>query len=169
MSGRQRRRCRRGGAGGFTLVELLVVLAIGAGLAAVAYAVMLPGYSRARAAYARDDLERQLIELPQRVRESGHGGILTSQSGEDRPEGATVMVEGITAAERSIEDWRVLRLALPAGWVMQVRAPIFYHFSGSCEGGEVVFRHPSMVLHYRLAAPLCRPLGPLADGSAAAS
>ncbi len=166
MSGsRCEERCG-GGAGGFTLLELIVVLAIVAGLAAVAYAVMIPGYSRARAAYARDDLERQLLELPQRVRASGHGGILTSQSGEDRPDGAAVIVEGITAVDRNIEDWRVLRLALPAGWQMRVVAPIFYHFSGSCEGGEVVFLHPPIALHYRLAPPLCRPLG---DDPAAAS
>ena len=166
MSASQRERGPPGGAAGFTLVELLIVLAIVAGLSAVAYAVMIAGYSRARAAYARDDLERQLLELPQRVRASGHGGILTSRSGADRPDGASVMVEGITAADRSIEDWRVLRLELPAGWRMRVAAPIFYHFSGSCEGGEVVFLHPPIALHYRLAAPLCRPLG---DDPAAAS
>jgi prepilin-type N-terminal cleavage/methylation domain-containing protein len=166
MSGSQQEKHRSGGADGFTLIELLVVLAIVAGLAAVGYAVMIPGYSRARAAYVRDDLERQLLELPQRVRTSGHGGILTSQSGENRPDGATVPVKGITSAEQSIEDWRVLRLALPAGWVMRVGAPIFYHFSGSCEGGEVVFLHPPIALRYRLAPPLCRPLG---DDPAAAS
>lgn len=166
MSGIRGERRRCAGADGFTLVELLVVLAIVAGLATVAYAVMIAGYSRARAAYAQGDLERQLLELPQRVRASGHGGILTSQSGDDRPDGAAVMVEGITAADRSIEAWRVLRLELPAGWRMRVGAPIFYHFSGSCDGGEVVFLHPPIALHYRLRAPLCRPLG---DDPAAAS
>lgn len=154
------RRC-----GGFTLIELLVVLALLAGLSVVAYAALIPGYGRVREAYQRDDLERQLRELPQRVRISGYGGILTSRSGEALPDGAAVMVEGVSQAQKSVEDWHVLRLSLPDGWTMRVAAPIFYHFSGSCEGGEVIFRSPSAALRYQLRAPLCRPIRDAVDRS----
>jgi prepilin-type N-terminal cleavage/methylation domain-containing protein len=147
-----------GRSGGFTLIEIVVVLAIVAGLLVIAYTALIPGYARVKEAYDRDDLERQLLELPQRVRLSGYGGILTSRSGDNLSENATVAVEGVSAAENSIEDWRVLRLSLPAGWRMRVAAPILYHFSGSCEGGAVDFMRLPTVWHYQLAAPLCRPI-----------
>jgi prepilin-type N-terminal cleavage/methylation domain-containing protein len=160
-----RKRCRTGDNGGFTLIEVIVVLAIVAGLLAIAYAAIIPGYARVRAAYERDDLERQLLELPQRVRLSGYGGILNDRSGDNLPDDAIIAVEGVSEAEKSIEDWRVLRLSLPAGWRMRVAAPILYHFSGSCEGGEIAFASASAVLRYELAAPLCRPISRDAAGT----
>ncbi len=154
-------RMMRGGIsrnGGFTLVETVVVLAIIAGLSVIAYAAFIPGYTRVKAAYDRDDFERQLLELPQRVRLSGRGGILTSRSGDNLPDDAIIAVTGVPDAEKAIEDWRVLRLSLPAGWRLRVAEPILYHFSGSCEGGEVTFELPPVSLHYELTAPLCRPI-----------
>ena len=120
-------RMMRGGIsrnGGFTLVETVVVLAIIAGLSVIAYAAFIPGYTRVKAAYDRDDFERQLLELPQRVRLSGRGGILTSRSGDNLPDDAIIAVTGVPDAEKAIEDWRVLRLSLPAGWRLRVAAPI---------------------------------------------
>lgn len=144
---------------GFTLIEMVVVLAVVAGLSVIAYGALVSGYARVRAAYDRDDLERQLLELPQRVRTSGYGGILTDRSGDKLPDGVRIIeVEGVSEAEKSIEDWHVLRLSLPPGWRMRVAKPILYHFSGSCEGGELVFALPPVSLHYQLAAPLCRPI-----------
>ena len=159
-----RRRCRAGHDGGFTLIEIIVVLAIVAGLMAVAYTAIIPGYARVRAAYERDDLERQLLELPQRVRLSGYGGVLTDRSGDNLPPDAIIAVEGVSEAEKSVEDWRVLRLSLPAGWRMRVAAPILYHFSGSCEGGEIRFASAANAWRYQLAAPLCRPISRDAAG-----
>ena len=144
--------------GGFTLIEMVVVLAITAGLLVLAYAAFIPGYLSAKAAYQRDDLERQLLELPQRVRLGGYGGILTSRSGDNLADDAPVGVSDVPAATQFVEDWRVLRLSLPPGWRLRVPKPIFYHFSGSCEGGEVSFELPPLALHYQLAAPLCRPV-----------
>jgi len=147
-----------GRGGGFTLIEIVVVLAIVAGLSAIAYAAVVPVYPRVKAAYDRDDLERQLLELPQRVRQSGYGGILSTRSGDNLPEGTIIEVDGVREAEKSIEGWQVLRLALPAGWRLSVPEPILYHFSGSCEGGDVLFELPPVSLHYELRAPLCRPI-----------
>jgi prepilin-type N-terminal cleavage/methylation domain-containing protein len=150
----------RGGCGnyGFTLVELIVVLAIVAGLATIGYAYAPALYSRVKAAFDREDLERQLTEMPLRVRESGRGGVLTSRSGDRLADGIVLRVEGVPQGAGEIEEWRVLRVSLPSAWRMRVDRPILYHFTGACEGGEVVFSLPPVALRYVLAPPLCRPI-----------
>jgi len=136
--------------GGFTLIELIVVIAIIAALGTIAYAYFAPLNARVRAVFERDDLEGQLLALPQRVR--------LSRSGDDLPEGTIVDVEGVAETGNALEQWQVLRLELPKPWRLRVARPIFYHFSGSCEGGEVEFVLPPVSLHYVLTAPLCRPI-----------
>jgi prepilin-type N-terminal cleavage/methylation domain-containing protein len=143
---------------GFTLVEILVVLAIVAVVSALAYNYITPLYASARLAYERDDLERQIRELPNRVLLNGHGGVLTSQSGDHLADGTIIAVEGAPKAGNSLEKWEVLRLDVPATWRLRVARPIFYHFSGTCEGGEVAFSSGSTTLRYVLTAPLCRPI-----------
>lgn len=142
---------------GFTLIEVLVVLAIIAVLAGLAYNYFMPLYARSRFAYERDDVERQLSELPQRVQLSGHGGVLTNQSGDRLPDGTIIPVEGTPKAGNALEEWQVLRFTVPDKWRLRVAQPIFYHFSGTCEGGEVEFLSESATLRYVLVPPLCRP------------
>ncbi|MFZ2004677.1 MAG: prepilin-type N-terminal cleavage/methylation domain-containing protein [Stellaceae bacterium] len=142
---------------GFTLIEVIVVLAILSALTAIAYAYSAPLTARVRAAFERDDFERQLLELPLRVRDSGHGGILTSRSGENLPEGTPLPVEG-KAASDPLEEWQVLRIDVAKPWRLLVPRPIYYHASGACEGGEVEFLLPPVTLRYVLTPPLCRPL-----------
>jgi prepilin-type N-terminal cleavage/methylation domain-containing protein len=142
---------------GFTLIEVIVVLAILATLAAIAYAAAAPLTARVRAAFEREDFERQLLELPQRVRRSGRGGILTSRSADDLPEGTPLPVEG-RAASDPLEEWQVLRIDVAQPWRLQVPRPIYYHASGACDGGEVAFLLPPVALRYVLTAPLCRPI-----------
>jgi len=141
---------------GFTLVEVIVLLVIIASLTGLAYSFMVPFGARVRAGFARSDIERQLLELPQRVRLSGHGGILASQSGDDLPDGAVIDVEGVPPGAL-LEAWQVLRMTLPDGWRLFIDKPIVYHLSGSCEGGEVILARPPEMLRYELVAPLCRP------------
>jgi prepilin-type N-terminal cleavage/methylation domain-containing protein len=146
------------GDSGFTLIEVLVVLVIVAVIGTLAYTYVMPLYARARVAYERDDIERQLLELPQRVRSSGHGGILTSRSGDDLAEGTLIAVEGTAKSGNPLEDWQVLRLAVPVPWRLKVAQPIFYHFTGSCEGGTVELALGAETVRYQLTAPLCRPI-----------
>ena len=137
---------------------MIVVLLIVASLSAIAYSYVMPLYARVRIAFERDDLQRQLLELPQRVRQSGRGGILVSRSADDLADGTVMAVDGAPPASGVIENWQVLRLYLPGGWRLHVAEPIFYHFSGACEGGEVEFLLSETTLRYRLAPPLCRPI-----------
>jgi prepilin-type N-terminal cleavage/methylation domain-containing protein len=144
---------------GFTLIEIMVVLAIIAAVGAIAYSVFAPIYARVRIAWERDDIERQLFEMPQRARQNGRGGILTGQSGDALADDTLLVVEGSPLAGKGMERWQVMRLRIPPGWRLEIDRPIFYHFSGACEGGEVLFHAPDGVpLYYRLAAPLCRPI-----------
>jgi prepilin-type N-terminal cleavage/methylation domain-containing protein len=148
---------------GFTLIEMMVVLTIITGLLTIAYASFIPLYTRVRAAFERDDIERQLLDLPLRVRQSGHGGILVSRSADKLADGTILAVDGVPRSGDGGEEWQVLRLHLPGAWRLRVAAPIFYHFSGTCEGGEVEFLLSSESLHYRLTPPLCRPVRSDAD------
>jgi prepilin-type N-terminal cleavage/methylation domain-containing protein len=149
---------------GFTLIEILVVLAIVAALAAVAYAFTAPVAARVRAVFAQDDFERQLMELPQRVRLNGHGGILVASSADDAAQVATVSVEGIAATD-PLEGWQVLRLDVAKPWRLLVPKPVYYHLSGACDGGEVTFLLSPVVLRYVLTPPLCRPIRTDAESS----
>lgn len=147
------------GVAGFTLIELVVVLAIVAGLLAVAAPGFIRIYASVRVALDQQDLERQLLLLPRQMRTIGESGVLIDPQS-DNPEH---LVRGVPAST-GLETWRAVRLDLPAGWTVSVPRPIFYHFTGACDGGEVSFSLPPMVLNYSLAAPLCRPQ--LADASA---
>ena len=148
--------CRRGERGsGFTLIEVVVVLALIAALMAIAFPQFVRLYARARVAFERQDLERQLTELPEKVRSAGRPGVLADPAtAPDAPSDAPQPLEGTPMA---------LRLDPPDGWTVSVPNPIRYHFNGVCDGGEVTLALPPLSLRYVLAPPLCRPL--LAGGS----
>jgi prepilin-type N-terminal cleavage/methylation domain-containing protein len=148
-------RSSRSAPAGFTLLELLVVLAIMAGLVAIAVPQFSKLYSRVRASYERTDLEQQLLALPQQVRQRGRGGVLLDPSQEGTPGSAAADIAPPGGGE--FEHWEHLRLDLPSGWAMRVPQPIFYRFTGMCGGGEVDFSSPPTVLRYNLVPPLCRP------------
>jgi prepilin-type N-terminal cleavage/methylation domain-containing protein len=135
---------------GFTLLELLVVLVIVAGLVALTTPVFSGVFARVRLAFERDDVERQLLVLPAQVRRDGRSAVLMQG---DATAAATFMPAGPNA-----ETWPTLNLDLPAGWSMQVPKPIIYHFNGTCDGGEITFSVPPLSVTYSLTAPLCRPI-----------
>jgi general secretion pathway protein G len=150
------------GCGGFTLLELLIVLAIMAGLVAIAVPQFLQLYSRVSASFERADLERQILELPQLVRQRGRGGVLLDPAQELAPGSAAA--DSVPPGSSGFEQWDTLRLELPPGWAMRVPKPVFYRFTGVCSGGEVDLSLPPTVLRYKLIPPLCRPR--LADANA---
>jgi prepilin-type N-terminal cleavage/methylation domain-containing protein len=148
--------------GGFTLLELLLVMAILAGLTAIAIPQFAQLYARVRASFERADLEQQLLELPQLVRQRGRGGVLLDSSRDASPGAA--LAEAGPAAGSELEQWETLPIDLPKGWTMRVPTPVFYQFTGACNGGEVDLSLPPTFFRYILTPPLCRPL--MADANA---
>lgn len=140
------------GQAGFTLIELMVVLAIIAGLLAVASPGFVRLYASVRASLEQQDLERQLLMMPRQVRELGWSGTLVDPSLEN----SAHLTQDVRPGS-GIEVWRTLQLDLPSGWSIAVPRPIFYHFTGTCDGGQVTFSLPPLSWTYILAAPLCRP------------
>jgi general secretion pathway protein G len=123
---------------GFTLTELLIVLAI----AALVGALATPPLSRLMDRWAfhleRTDLERQIDRLPQVARGEGRSILLTSW--------------------RSSPADLAYPLNVPRGWQLLVTAPILYRFDGSCEGGDLGIANGGIVARYVLAPPLCQLL-----------
>ncbi len=142
---------------GFTLIELMIVLAILASLAAIAFPGLIRIYASVTASFEQQDLERQLLALPQQMRLAGSNGILADPSDSiPAPDASGSATE--TKSDNVFGGWQRLQLDLPNGWSMSVPQPIIYHFTGTCDGGEVIFSLPPVSLSYDLVAPLCRPL-----------
>jgi general secretion pathway protein G len=122
---------------GFTLTELLIVLAI----AALVGALAVPPLSRLMDRWAfhleRSDLERQIDRLPQVARGEGHSIVLTSWPSNSPADPA-------------------YPVKVPRGWRLQATAPILYRFDGSCEGGELSISKGADAVRYVLAPPLCQ-------------
>jgi prepilin-type N-terminal cleavage/methylation domain-containing protein len=146
--------------GGYTLLELLVVLAIVGGLVAVAAPRTIRMWDSTRIGLIQDDIERQLFDLPTRVRLSGHAGYLSSQEKlpDSEPTPDQLRPRLPYDGSGSVEAWQKLELHLPDHWQMQTAKPVYFHFSGACDGGEVSFAGEGLELRYRLTAPACRPV-----------
>jgi type II secretory pathway pseudopilin PulG len=132
------------------LLELLVVIAILAGLIAVVLPEFSQLFARARFSFERSDIEQQLLELPQTIRQRGRGGVLLDPSQQQLPSDTAPSVA-------LVKDWEILRLKLPEGWAIRVPKPVFYRFTGACTGGTVDLSLSSAVFRYTLSPPLCRP------------
>ena len=122
-----------------------MVLALIAALMAIAFPQFLRLYARVRVSFEREDLERQLAELPEEVRTAGREAVLADPSAP------------MPAGDADPAAPRRLSLDLPQNWTVRVPKPILYHFTGACDGGEVVLSLPPVSLHYVLTPPLCRP------------
>lgn len=129
---------------GFTLVELLVVLAILAGLGAIAGPPLARLYDRIAFSLAREDVERAIGALPEQARLAGHSLWLVGQP----DPGEAVPADPLAARAQVL---------LPRGWRLEVPRPIQFRFDGLCLGGEFTIIAESARYAYRLDAPFCRP------------
>lgn len=130
--------CRRK-QGGFTLLELLVVMAIVSLLAAL----VAPGLQRVvgsmERAADRDGLVADIAGLSYRAYALGQSFELSNKG-----------------MQRLLSDGNPV-LAVPSGWRVDVTTPIGFGFNGWCSGGELRLTSPDLAVEtLRLTAPHCQ-------------
>ncbi|MED5610371.1 MULTISPECIES: prepilin-type N-terminal cleavage/methylation domain-containing protein [unclassified Pseudomonas] len=120
--------------GGFTLLELLVVLALVAALGAIVMPSLLNMQEAWRRRVELQDITNQLQTLGYRAR-------LEAQQTLIGPAG--------------VEPPRMLRL--PDGWVLSAGVPVIYLANGACLGGLLQLRREEAIRELRLEPPQCLP------------
>jgi len=150
---------------GFTLLELLVVLAIIGLMGAVAVPQMPVVAARVEFALNRETFEQALNGLPYEALRRRQDLILGKPEKLDQNR-----VQAEVALGQSRQDMAdVLRfegpvlaapgqLPLPEGWVLDLPEPIIYRSSGFCSGGVVRLRSGAVTYDYRLEPPRCIPV-----------
>lgn len=131
---------RRHGAFGFTLFELLVVLAIGALLAGLVAPGLVRQWEQRRETTARLGLEIELSSLAPRVQALGAPYALTQA----------------TLAQPLGE--RAAPIDIPSGWQVLVERPIEFGMLGACDGGRLRAVSPLGARYaWELPPPTCLP------------
>lgn len=137
--------CRRAtDPGGFSLLELIIALAIMALIGALAMPSLIRIAQRTQFSLSRQDLERQLDALPQVAVSEGRNLVLTSTPTNDGLDTAPVTV--------GKDPYPV---KVPAGWSITVDAPIRYRYDGTCSGGKLQVTVAGAEAKYIMNPPLC--------------
>lgn len=126
---------------GFTLLEILVVLSLLGLIAGVALPRLSSLYDSSIRSFQRDEIRRQLEQLPIRAMEQSSEIILTSQT---------------DPSEQG--DLPALPIELPNGWSIKTSQPIHFLANGVCLGGEVSLSFAGRREQWRLSPPLCQPV-----------
>lgn len=167
-----RRVNKHGGAHGFTLLEMLVVLVIVATTSAIVFPNLTTLSSSVDFAFKRDGFERTINGIAYRVFRDNQDAILvgtyTDQgrvADDDTQKNLGTTIQGnlrarsLTASQREILP-PVLPfypdMLLPAGWRLDIREPVYFHSSGFCDGGNVELTIGRARYEYVLVPPLCR-------------
>lgn len=150
---------------GFTLLELLVVLAIMGLISAVAAPQLITLSDRVAFALNREMLERALAALPYEAykrREDLILGAVKKSELSETPE--SVMVFNLTTEKKNetlVVEAPVLlisaQLPIPEGWKLELKSPVIYRSTGFCTGGEVDIKIGGLIYSYELKAPQCVP------------
>jgi len=126
---------------GFTLVEILVVLAIVGLLAGVALPQLQNMASSVEISTQRTAIKTAIEELGYRAYVSGKPITLTNANSIPGSEN--------TPREQPLE--------IPSGWRVQVLQPVIYAINGICSGGKITLIDPRrMNESFTLKPPQCR-------------
>lgn len=128
--------------GGFSLLEMVVALAIMGLVGALALPSLQKIIERTGFSLDLQDVERQLDQLPQVAASQGKALVLTSSA----------RAEYSAPSNTAREPYPV---KLPAGWQITVDAPINYRYDGTCGGGRLHLTTPASQSNYLMKPPLC--------------
>ncbi len=119
---------------GFTLLELLVVLALAGLLLSVVIPRLATIYQGVRSSLSRNQVEIAINGLGAQAYEQGRLLVLPA------------------AGQGNAPSW----LKLPPGWTLTVAEPIRFYPSGACDGGRVVLNYGGVRYPAVLVPPVCR-------------
>lgn len=120
---------------GFTLLELLLVMALLGLLTALAMPRLMSTYHSLEAAYSRDEALSQLSGL-------GYQAFLARQ--------------GFELSAYPASPALPVPLELPAGWTIRAEPPIRFQANGACNGGQVELAYQERRFQVRLDPPFCK-------------
>jgi prepilin-type N-terminal cleavage/methylation domain-containing protein len=143
---------RRGSAGGFTLLELLLAMVLMGFLAALALPRLDQIYLRFAFWLDQDRVEREIAGLGARAYVEGRALRLASWPVPVPATGTAARAAAAAAAEVG----EPVRLTLPEGWRVVVDPPILFRPDGACSGGSVMIEAGDVRRSFRLEPPRCR-------------
>jgi prepilin-type N-terminal cleavage/methylation domain-containing protein len=136
--------CRLNRTAGFTLLELLIVLALFALVAGVVAPRLNTVYDRVRWASERDDVLEKIAGLGFKALKEGRTFEFPSSPPKEE-----------TSVSSAAADSAFIKL--PEGWSVTAEFPIRYRDNGVCEGGRLTLQCEDQILEVVLRPPLCRP------------
>ena len=130
---------------GFSLLELLVVLALVSLIAALALPNLMGLYDSATRATERDQILDQLAGLGREAMLKGHGYAVY---------GTTAGPPPSEAPDFAVQPYPLI---VPEGWQVELDRPLWVRPNGVCLGATVTLSHPDAApVEVALAPPYCR-------------
>jgi prepilin-type N-terminal cleavage/methylation domain-containing protein len=148
-----------GHSAGYTLVEILVVLAIAGMLVGVALPRLFNFYDSMEYANQRSSLLEQIEGLGYRAYTTGKGMTLASTV--DEVNAANTGTSNTSNTSKPGTDSKTIPeipvLLMPANWRITLAKPVQYSLTGLCSGGQFTLAAPDgRKESFQLVAPLCR-------------
>ena len=128
--------------GGYTLLEILVVLVLLGLLTGLAVPRLERMFDSLRIAFERDDVLDAIADLPYLANQQGLSFELTQFPAEASPDSSS---------------GQKVPLQLPEGWAVRAKKPIRYAANGVCGGGALTLQYAGQAFEVDLVPPLCRP------------
>lgn len=142
------------GAGGFTLLEFLVVLLLMALIAAVAAPNLGRLFASIQGKTERDYILDQFAGLGRTALRRGRAYVVSSDRPSKPQSGTSTERQTVAPLDHGADPYTI---DLPTGWSMELSRPLLVKTNGVCLGAGLTLRHEDKVdIHLALEPPYCR-------------